>query len=76
VTSSDELFTETVAEWLRHPLLLAPAAHDFMPGANGVAVQEESVYISNTAQALLLRCSTATRNLVTIAENLTAGGAA
>jgi sugar lactone lactonase YvrE len=59
------------AVWLRHPLL-APDSHDFISGANGIAVQGECVYISNTARALLLRCSTAARKVIVVAENLTA----
>jgi hypothetical protein len=58
--------------WLRNPLLLAPDSHDFMPGANGVAVHGESVYISNTARALLLRCSTEQRDVAVVAEDLAA----
>ncbi len=50
----------------------ATGAHRFMPGANGVAAHGESVYISNTAQALLLRCSTV-HDVTLVAENLTAG---
>ena len=60
------------AAWLRHPLLLAPAARGFMPGANGAAVHGKSVHISNTARAMLLRCSTAGCDVAVVAENLTA----
>jgi hypothetical protein len=60
------------AAWLRHPLLLAPAARGFMPGANGAAVHGKPVHISNTARAILLRCSTAGRSVAVVAENLTA----
>jgi hypothetical protein len=60
------------AAWLRHPLLLAPAAHGFMPGANGAAVHGKSVHISNAARAMLLHCSTAGCDVAVVAENLTA----
>ena len=60
------------ATWLRHPLLAAPDPGARMPGANGVAVQGDQVYISNTARALLLRCSLGRRDLEVVAENLTA----
>lgn len=59
------------AAWLRHPLLLAPAARGFMPGANGAAVHGKSVYIFNTTWAMLRRCSTAGRSVAVVAENLT-----
>lgn len=58
--------------WLRHPLLSAPDPRAPMPGANGVAVHKDWVYISNTARALLLRCTLAQRELEVVAENLAA----
>lgn len=58
--------------WLRHPLLLAAGTQGAMPGANGVAVHGDSVFISNTARALLLRCPTAGDEVTVVAENLTA----
>ncbi|GAB3899381.1 hypothetical protein GCM10029964_085240 [Kibdelosporangium lantanae] len=60
------------AVWLRHPVLSAPAPDTPMPGANGIAVHQDQVYISNTARALLLRCSLAQRDPGVVAENLTA----
>lgn len=58
------------AVWLRDPLLSDPDPGTPMPGANGVAVDNDWVYISNTARALLLRCRLARRELEVVAENL------
>jgi hypothetical protein len=46
----------TSSVWLRHPLLSGFTPTVPMPGANGIAVRNGWVYISNTGQALLLRC--------------------
>lgn len=60
------------AVWLRDPSLSTPDPNTPMPGANGVAVHQDRVYISNTARALLLRCPLARRELEVVAENLAA----
>lgn len=46
----------TSAVWLRHPLLDGFTAEQPMPGANGIAVHDGWVYVSNTGRALVARC--------------------
>jgi len=46
--------TSTV--WLAHPRLTGPSPDIPMPGANGIAVRDGWVYLSNTGRGLLLRC--------------------
>ncbi len=46
----------TSAIWLRHDWLARPNPDVPMPGANGIAVHDGWVYLSNTGRGLLLRC--------------------
>lgn len=58
--------------WLRHPLPAPTDPGTPMPGANGVAVHQDRVYVSNTARGLLVRCSLARREVEVVAEILPA----
>jgi hypothetical protein len=46
----------TSAVWLAHELLATLARDTPLPGANGIAVHDGWVYITNSERALLLRC--------------------
>jgi hypothetical protein len=46
----------TSQPWLRHEWLTGPIPGSPMPGANGMAVHDGWVYLSNTGRARLMRC--------------------
>lgn len=64
----------TSAVWLAHELLGTLARDTPLPGANGIAVHDGWVYVSNSERALLLRCPLASGDpageLEVVAEHL------
>ena len=68
----------TSSIWLRHELLTGFTADVPLPGANGIAVRDGAVYVTNTGQALLLRCplhsADPAAELETVATRLVADG--
>src|SRR5947209_2839071 len=66
----------TSSVWLQHELLAGFTPTNPMPGANGITVHNGWVYVSNTGQALLVRCrydvAEPASQLETVAEQLVA----